>query len=139
MIMSILTMNQSVYGKLYYDTGELKYEGYYSPTEYDAKFHEPNGRGTYYYKKGIVYREGQFQHGGLLEGKEYYPSGKLKFEGRYNCRATDGGYYGPSYPVCGKFFSEQGLLLYDGIFKIAKQGNVGYPKVIYPEGFGSLT
>jgi len=136
--MTPLTTDQSVYGKLYYDTGELKYEGYYTPIEPDATWHEPMGQGTLYYKNGVVFRKGQFQHGGLLEGKEFYPSGKLKFAGRYNCRKTDGGYYGPSYPLYGKFFSEQGLLLYDGKFKVVKQGNLGYPKVVFPEGFGSL-
>lgn len=130
--------NQSVYGKLYYDTGELKYEGYYSPTKHDAVYHEPHGKGTSYYKNGVVYREGQFQHGGLFEGKEYYSSGKLKFEGRYNCRATDRGYYGPTYPLFGKFYGEDGSLIYEGNFKVEKQGSVGYPKVIFPEGYGSL-
>jgi antitoxin component YwqK of YwqJK toxin-antitoxin module len=128
----------STYGKLYYDTGELRYEGYYSPPEHEALHHEPMGRGISYYKNGVVYREGQFQHGGLFEGKEYYPSGRLKFEGRYNCRALDASYYGPTYPVHGRFYSEGGLLVYEGEFRIEKQGNVGYPKVIFPEGFGTL-
>ncbi len=88
--MTPLPTDQSVYGKLYYDTGELKYEGYYTPIEHDATWYEPMGKGTFYYKNGVVFRKGQFQHGGLLEGKEFYPSGKLKFEGRYNCRKTDG-------------------------------------------------
>lgn len=136
--MSDPNTNQSVYGKLYYDTGELRYEGYYSPHEYFKEHHYPNGRGVYYYINGVVYREGQFQRGGLLEGKEYYPSGKLKFEGRYNCRAIDRGYYGPTYPLFGKFYNEDGTLIYEGNFTIEKQGSVGYPKVIIPEGFGSL-
>ena len=136
--MGMLTTNKSVYGRLYYDTGELRYEGYYSPTEYDAPFHEPKGKGTCYYKNGVIYREGVFQHSGLLEGKEYYPNGMLKFEGRYNCRNTDSGYYGPTYPVYGKFYSEDGSLLYEGEFGTKKQGSMGYPMVVFPEGFGSL-
>ena len=132
------SMGHAVYGKLYYDTGELRYEGYYSPTDYDVLYHEPNGYGISYYKSGVVYREGLFQHGGLLEGKEYYPSGKLKFEGRYNDRKKDGGYYGPSYPIHGKFYAEDGTLLYEGDFKVEKQGSIGYPKVVIPKDFGPL-
>jgi len=133
------SIENAIYGKLYYDTGELRYEGYYSPSNCSEVYHVPNGRGISYYKTGVVYREGQFQHGGLFDGKEYYPSGKLKFEGRYNCRKSDGsGYYGPSYPVRGTFYSEDGLLIYEGEFKVIKQGSIGYPKVVFPEGFGSL-
>jgi antitoxin component YwqK of YwqJK toxin-antitoxin module len=136
--MSDSNTNQSAYGKLYYDTGELLYEGYYSPHEYFTDHHYPNGRGICYYINGGVYREGQFQRGGLLEGKEYYPSGELKFEGRYNCRKTEGSYYGPAYPLYGKYYSEDGSLLYEGEFKIIKQGSVRYPRVIFPENFGPL-
>lgn len=132
------SMEHAVYGKLYYDTGELRYEGYYSPNDHTVTHHEPNGRGISFYKSGVVYREGQFQHGGLFEGKEYYPSGKLKFEGRYNCRRSGNGYYGPSYPLRGRFYSEDGELLFDGEFKVTKLGSVGYPKVVFPEGFGPL-
>lgn len=130
--------DQPVYGKLYYDTGELYYEGYYVPAEHVALHHEPRGKGVCYYKSGVLYREGQYQHGGLFEGKEYYSSGKLKFEGRYNCRDLDKEYYGPTYPLYGKFYAEDGSLLYEGDFKIEKQGSVGYPKVTFPEGFGGL-
>lgn len=136
--MATYSLDQSVYGKLYYDTGELYYEGYYTPPKHQALHHEPNGKGVCYYKNGVVYREGQFQHGGLFEGKEYYLSGKLKFKGRYNCRATDRSYYGPTYPLFGEFYGEDGALIYKGKFEIQSQGNIGYPKVIKPEGFGSL-
>ena len=95
------------------------------------------GRGICYYKSGIKYREGQFQRGGLLEGKEYYRSGELKFEGQYNYRET-GNYYGPPYPVNGKFYDKDGDLIYKGDFKIGHRINVGYPVVLFPEGFGSL-
>ena len=42
------------------------------------------------------------------------------------------------YPVEGQFYSEDGKLLYDGRFHIGKQGGVGYPRVILPEGYGKL-
>ena len=136
--MSYTNSNQFVYRKLYYDTGEFLYEGYYSPYQHNPQKYYTNGIGISYYKSRTVYREGLFQRGGLLEGKEYYPSGKLKFEGRYNCRKKDRGYYGPPYPLYGKYYGEDGTLLYEGEFKIEKQGSVGYPKVVIPKGFGSL-
>jgi len=124
------------YGKLFYKTGAIRFEGYILHSKNVGS--EPNGQGIMYFRNGKVYREGIFQHGGLLVGKEYYQSGNLKFEGRYNNRKVDGSYYGPTYPVCGKFFNDEGELLYEGEFEVIKQGNVGYPKVIFPEGFGSL-
>ena len=133
-----LNYETPVYGKLYYDTGELKYEGYYSPTEYYSSHHSPNGRGISYYKNGKVYRDGQFYDGLFFEGKAYYPTGKLKFEGRYNRKTAQDSYYGPTYPVYGKFYGEDGNLIYEGKFSVVRQGSVGYPKVIFPEGFGSL-
>ena len=123
--------------KLYYRTGELRYEGYLSPRDASG-YREPKGQGVMYYKSGKVFREGIFQHGGLLQGKEYYPSGNLKFEGRYNDRNINGGYYGPTYPVWGKFYGDDGMLVYEGPFKVERQGSVGFPKVVEPEGFGSL-
>lgn len=80
-------MTETMYGKLYYDTGEVKYEGHYAPSDPPScLWHHPKERGIMYYKNGVVYREGQFQRGGLFDGKEYYPSGKPKYEGRYNLR-----------------------------------------------------
>lgn len=125
-----------MFKRQYYRTGELRYEGYILRSSNAGS--EPNGQGVLYYRTGKVYREGIFQHGGLLVGKEYYQSGNLKFEGQYNNRESDGSYYGPTYPVCGKFYNDKGELLYEGAFKIVKQGNVGFPKVIIPEGFGPL-
>ena len=68
----------------------------------------------------------------------------MKFVGQFNdkhgeitgCKPED--YYGPSYPVEGTFYSEDGAVLYIGKFKVVKQGSLGYPKVIVPENFGSL-
>lgn len=127
------------YGKLYYDTGEIHYEGYYKAFEHDATCHKPWGRGIMYYKDGSIKKEGIFGLGGLLEGRLYYPSGKLKFEGKFNNKAGKGGsYYGPTYPISGKFYLENGSLAYSGGFKVVRQGNVGYPKVVKPANFGSL-
>ncbi len=125
------------YGKLYYDTGELWYEGYYEAFDNDNSRHYPSGMGILYFKDGKVYKVGRFGVGGLLEGRIYYPSGQLKFEGEFNSKKGMT-YYGPTYPVRGKFWLEDGTLAYEGEFKVVRQGNLGYPKVIVPENFGSL-
>lgn len=140
-----------VTGKIYDDTGALFFDGTYD----DSEFHKGKPihkiEGTMYHKNGNKFREGIFQRAGLLVGKEYYESGALKFEGKFNDKRfpddpskaevdtkADKGYYGPSYPVEGKFYAEDGTLIYEGKFDIGKQGSVGYPRVIFPEGYGSL-
>ncbi len=128
------------YGRLYYDTGELQYEGYYlSYTDNDDQ-HYPYGKGTKYYKNGNIAREGLFIIGGLLEGKLYYQSGQLKFDGIFYDKRNPkiGAYYGPTYPLRGKYYLEDGTLAYDGEFIVQKIGNLAYPQVIYPKDFGTL-
>lgn len=119
-------------GKCYYDTGELCYEGDCVMLSWGQIC--PCGHGTEYYKDGTVKQQGLFQRRGLVSGRMYYPSGKLKFEGY--CREPSG--YGPAYPTTGTFYDEEGNVLYTGAFQI-RTGGVGYPTVVIPEGFGSLT
>ncbi len=127
------------YGKLYYDSGELRYEGHYETAEHDVNVHYARGSGSLYYRDGTLHKEGTFGLGGLLEGRIYYPSGQLKFEGKFNDKSGKGGsYYGPTYPIKGKFWLEDGSLAYEGKFEVVRQGNVGFPKVVFPENFGSL-
>lgn len=102
---------------------------------YEAINGVPKLYGYEYYEDGNVKYEGILQRGGLYEGKYYYPSGKLKFVGRYNEREINGGYYGPPFPINGSYYSETGELLYQGRFKIKRLGSLGYPKVVFPEGF----
>ena len=111
-------MEGIIYGKLYFDTGELQYEGY-------IKNNMPYGRGVKYYKNGTVHMEGIFGDWMIEEGKEYYENGNLKYEGTYNKGARN--YYGPRYYRIGKLYKESGHLCYDGTFNIQKQGNLGYP------------
>lgn len=133
-------------GTLHYPNGQVRFVGRYDDTKLD-----PDGQpyiffaGVKFREDGTLWCEGIFQHGGLYYGRLFYPSGKLKFIGQFNDkhgaitgRKTES-YYGPSYPVEGTFYAEDGSVLYQGAFKIQKQGSVGYPKVIVPEGFGSLT
>lgn len=132
-------------GKLYYPSGALYFVGRYDETSIGA-----DGlpyrlyAGTQFYKDGTPYQEGLFQWGGLYCGRIFYPSGKVKFVGQFNDKhgAITGSnaedYYGPSYPVAGTFFSEDGAVLYEGPFTIIKIGSLGYPKVIIPKDFGPL-
>ena len=132
-------------GEVYYPTGERYFVGRYDETALDSdgmpyKLYA----GVRFYKDGTVYQEGIFQWGGLYYGRMFYPSGKLKFIGQFNDKhgtitgKQTVGYYGPSYPVEATFYSEDGEILYQGKFQIQKQGSIGYPKVIVPEGFGPL-
>lgn len=93
-----------------------------------------------YNRDGSLFAEGIFTLGGLLAGKMYYPNGQVKFIGTCNDKnfLGKGDYYGPTYPIEGQFFLETGELLHEGDFRITR-GGVGYPTVIHPEGFGSIT
>ena len=133
-------------GMLYYPNGQLRFVGRYDDTKLDTDGqHYLFFAGVKFREDGTLWCEGIFQHGGLYYGRLYYPSGNLKFIGQFNDkhgtitgRKTEG-YYGPSYPVNGTFYAEDGSILYQGTFRIQKQGSIGYPKVVVPEGFGSLT
>ena len=155
-----------VTGNIYYPTGELYFSGTYSTAEYNNR--EPWRpvllmKGTKYYKNGNKFREGVFQRAGLLMGKEYYENGQIRFSGIFNNKDKDStyyiygklinsdgvvsgpgwihvnnSYYGPSYPVYGKWFGEDGELCYEGFFKKTTIGSLGYPKIIWPEGYGRI-
>ena len=86
-----------------------------------------------YYPDGTIYQEGVFGPKGLLCGKEYYPTGKLRFEGLYRYNMG----YGPNYPICGKAYNPAGEQIYEGEFQIRRSG-LGYPFVVKPEDFGPV-
>lgn len=109
--------------RLLSDDGTLLYEGY----TLEGK---PFGLGTAYFENGKVYREGVFDIKGISQGREYYPSGRLRFEGQW---ALNHG-YGPNAPKFGKFYSQDGDLLFSGKFKV-KKGGVGWPMIQEPKGF----
>lgn len=106
--------------ELYSDNNELIYEGY-------TVLEKPYGLGTAYYSNGNKYREGVFGRKGLLEGKEFYSNGHLKFEG--TMFANSG--YGPNFPNIGNLYNEDGKLIFSGKFEW-KKGGVGYPMMKYP-------
>lgn len=116
----------SIHKKAYSDEGNLIYEGY---TIYEQGYGEiAYGLGTSYFPNGNKCHEGVFERKGLLEGKEFYSNGQLKFEGIYGrCRG-----YGPHYPSFGNYYSKDGKLLFSGKFKVIF-GGVGYPMIKEPK------
>ena len=109
--------------KIFDEDGNLLYEGY---TLHNA----PYGFGTAYFSNGKVYREGIFDIKGIVQGKEFYPSGQLRFKGQWSL--TTG--YGPNAPYDGEAYDEDGELIYSGKFEI-KRGGVGWPMIQKPKGF----
>lgn len=109
--------------KLYGDENKLLYEGY----TIDGM---PYGFGVMYFPDGTIYREGIFDVKGIVQGKEYYPSGQLRFKGTWSI--TYG--YGPNAPREGEVYSEDGELTFRGRFEI-KKGGVGFPMIINPKGY----
>lgn len=107
-----------VLGKLYYNFGELHYEG-------SIRGSIPYGLGIKYFKSGQKHMEGFFGDWMIEEGKEYYENGHLRFEGCYNKGPRT--YYGPRYFVEGKLYYDTGELWYEGTFKRIQVGSMGYP------------
>ena len=110
----------AIHKKLYSDNDELVYEGY-------TVLDKPHGLGTAYYPNGNKYKEGVFGIKGLIEGKEFYSNGQIKFEGT---KLVNGG-YGPNYPIRGNLYNEKGDLMFSGRFEYMKSG-VGLPLMRYP-------
>ncbi len=112
-----------VYRKLHDEDGNLVYEGL-------TLDYSPYGFGKAYFANGKLYRDGIFDIKGIVQGKEYYPSGRLRFEGQW---CLTGG-YGPNAPCEGDAYNENGELIYSGKFEI-KRGGVGWPMIQKPKGF----
>ncbi len=93
-----------------------------------------------FYPDGKVKKVGYAVRAGLCEGRVYYPSGSLQYEGSFFRKGELPGsdYYGPTYPTQGRFYSESGELVYEGQAKIKKIGNASWPVVVFPEGFDHL-
>ena len=115
-----------VWRQLFSKDKDLLYEGF-------TVNGKPYGSGTSYFPNGQKYQEGVFDIKGLLYGREYFPSGLLRFEGMY--RLCTG--YGPNYPVYGNCYDADGKKYYSGEIKI-RFGGVGYPSVVEPSEFGPV-
>lgn len=95
--------------------------------------------GWLFHENGKVSSKGILQQCGLYKGKSYWENGKIKFKGICNDKGINGAYYGPSYPLHGTFFDENGEKLYSGEFQISRSGSLAYPHVDIPQNFGSIT
>ena len=115
----------NVIWKKIYSNRVLIYEGY----TVNGKAY---GTGTSFYSDGKPLHEGEFGLKGLLKGREYYPNGRIRFEGTYKLNRA----YGPNEPLYGTWYSESGEELFNGQFTVT-HGGVGYPNVVEPEGYGT--
>ena len=97
--------NETVtWGKIYYSTGDLKYEGFMKLSS-NSKDLVPSRQGISYFENGKVNMEGNFGNDWFIEtGKEYYNNGNIRFIGEYNKGPRN--YYGPRYFVFGRLFDE---------------------------------
>ncbi len=93
-----------------------------------------------FYPDGKVEKVGFAVKAGLCEGRVYYPSGSLQYEGSFFKKGELPGssYYGPTFPTQGKFYSESGELVFEGCPTIKRIGNASWPVVVVPEGFEHL-
>ena len=112
--------------RIFFESGNLAYEGY---TLNGA----PYGFGKAYFEDGTLYCEGIFDLKGIAQGREYYSSGRLRFEGEWSL--TRG--YGPNAPFNGNAYDEEGNLIFSGQFEI-KRGGVGWPMIQKPKGFALM-
>lgn len=113
--------DENITYNILYDGDNLAYDGLTLRSS-------PYGLGVAYYPNGNVFRDGVFDVKGIIEGKEYYISGQLKFAGIWMKHFG----YGSNYPVMGNYYSEEGELIFSGKFEV-KKGGVGYPMMTYPK------
>lgn len=109
--------------RLFDEEGNLLYEG-------NTLYGKPYGLGTVYFSNGNKYQDGIFDVKGFIGGREYYPNGQLRFEGKYEICSG----YEPNYPVNGRVYDENGNLKFSGSFKIQRSG-LGYPLIKNPAGY----
>ncbi len=155
-------------GKVYYETGELYFEGrYYTDAWKSEEPWKPEEliEGIAYGKNGNKRLEGRFQHNSLLMGKAYDEQGVLKFDGIYNdkynmldnvvdeqlfdeylafCKQynlighPNLSYDGPLFPICGKFYDDDGKLIFDGIPRLIYDTGKKSPNSSAPRVYGIL-
>ena len=113
---------EPVWEKIYED-GYLLYEGY-------TIDHKAFGAGKAFYSDGTPRAEGIFSFKGLLCGREYYPNGKIRFEGSYRLNQA----YGPNFPDFGSWYDKDGKLIYRGVIRVSRS-SLGYPYAPEPKGF----
>ena len=113
-----------VWMKIYSKDKKLMYEGF-------TIHGKPCGPGRSYYEDGTICQEGIFYCFGLINGREYFPNGKLRFEGAYR---TDKGF---CFPVFGSCSDEGGREYYYGELMVRKSA-MGIPMIVKPEAYGPI-
>ena len=89
-------------GQLYYDTGELSYDG-------DMKHGAPHGEGTSFWRNGNIAYEGSYKDGLMHgDGAFYLKEGTLAYEGMHQNNAMEG---------TGVMYNRDGSILYEGEFQ----------------------
>lgn len=120
-----MILPESVWEKVYED-GSLLYEGF-------TVDHKAFGPGRCFFPDGRVHMDGIFGVKGFICGRIYYPNGLVRFEGCFRVNHA----YGPNFPEFGTWYGDDGELRYHGMFSVSCS-SLGWPKVITPEGFGSV-
>jgi len=93
--------NFSGKGLIYYESGNLKYEGSFK----DGLF---SGEGSLYYEDGPLYYKGNFDRNDFSgKGQTFYKNGNTEYEGDF----LNGEYNG-----LGKLYNEKSVLIYQGNF-----------------------
>lgn len=108
------------------NSNRIVYEGY-------TFNNKPCGLGTSFDKDGNKFQEGIFDIKGLVQGKEYYSNGQVRFEGTLGINRGRGS----NYPLNGNYYDEDGILKYSGPFKTRFRGNCFVYLIIeVPKDFG---
>jgi len=117
-------------GKLFYETGQLKYEGEY---KMGASGAVPNGRGISYYPDGQRQFDGIFNDWSLDTGVEYYPNGQIKFEGVFTKGPVPT--LGPAIMPAASSIVTMVSKWFIGTFNVLKRGPIESPVVKFPDCF----
>jgi hypothetical protein len=126
----VLVESSAMIGKIYYETGELRYDG---ELKHGRSGYMPSGRGVSYYQNGQKHFDGLFNDWFIDVGQEYYPNGNLKFEGNFNKRPMTS--IGPRYYASGILYRENGVKWFIGTFNVLKRGPIESPLIKFPECF----
>lgn len=93
-----------------------------------------HGPGVVFGPSGKLLAIGIFQRKGLRYGIDFYENGHIRTIAVYNDEENTS-YYGPSYPIRGRYYSTDGKLIYKGKFVCSKIGSLGWPRIVEPEGY----
>lgn len=114
-------------GKLWFDNGQIKYEGGFDKDEYDGQ------DTTEYYENGVVYYSGGMRRGNRYDkGYENYTSGKIRYNGKW----LDGN---PHDSDAFEMLYEDGSLEYKGQMEKGRKAGFGKLAIKYMDDNSELT